>query len=84
MTAETTEQDAATDAGPADVDALKAKVRKLASRAGQLKLDLHDLAEDLPVDWQKIPEIAQRAYDAQSALADARARLAAAEEASTS
>jgi hypothetical protein len=64
-----------------DVDELRVAARKLASRASQAKLDLHDLAEDLPIGWERIPEVAQRAYDAQAALAEARARLTAAEEA---
>jgi hypothetical protein len=25
-------------------------------------MDLHDLAEDLPKDWEKIPEVAQRVH----------------------
>jgi hypothetical protein len=27
-------------------------------------MDLHDLSEDLPTNWEKILEVAQRAYDA--------------------
>lgn len=64
-----------------DAAALRDEVRKLASKAGQRKLDLHDLAEDLPVDRERIPEVARRAYDAQAAWAGASARLAAAEHA---
>jgi len=61
-----------------DIDALKAEVRKLNAKATQAKMDLHDLSEELPTDWQRIPEVAQTAFDAHRALIDARARLAAA------
>ncbi|MHB1022652.1 MAG: CCE_0567 family metalloprotein [Acidobacteriaceae bacterium] len=26
-------------------------------------MNLHDLAEDLPVNWDKIPEVAKRAHE---------------------
>ena len=45
-------------------------------------MDLHDLSEDLPTGWEKIPEVAQAAFDAYRELTDARARLAAAKETS--
>ena len=60
-----------------DVDTLKAEVKKLNARATQAKMDLHDLSEELPTDWERIPEVAGRAHEAHAALADARARLAA-------
>ena len=55
---------------------LKAAVRKLNAQATQLKMDLHDLAEDLPIGWERIPEIAQRTYDTYAQLDEARRRLA--------
>ncbi|HEX5785337.1 MAG TPA: CCE_0567 family metalloprotein [Burkholderiaceae bacterium] len=61
-----------------DIDSLKAEVKKLNAKATQAKMDLHDLSEDLPTGWQRIPEVAQTAFDAHQALTDARARLAAA------
>jgi hypothetical protein len=64
----------------AEIEGLRQTARKLASRASQAKLDLHDLAEDLPIDWERIPEVSQRAYETQAALAEARASLATAEE----
>lgn len=61
-----------------DLDALKAQVKKLNQQATALKMDLHDLSEDLPTGWEKIPEIAQKAYEAHAALTEARKALAAA------
>lgn len=62
----------------ADADALKADVRKLNARATQAKMDLHDLSEELPQQWERILEVAQTAYDAHRDLMAARAALAAA------
>ena len=61
-----------------DVDALKAEVKKLNARATQLKMDLHDLSEDLPLGWEKIPEIAAATHSAYEKLTEARQKLAAA------
>lgn len=58
-----------------DLEALKAQIRKLNARATQAKMDLHDLAEELPTDWQRIPAVAQAAFEAHAALVEARARL---------
>lgn len=61
-----------------DVETLKARVKKLNAQATQAKMDLHDLSEDLPLGWEKIPEVAQRAHEAYRDLLAARASLAAA------
>lgn len=61
-----------------DVDALKEKVKKLSGRATAKKMDLHDLSEDLPVNWENILTVAQETYDAYRALTEARAALKAA------
>lgn len=58
-----------------DVDALKAEIKKLSSQAIQAKMDLHDLSEDLPVGWERIPDVAQRAHDLYARLTEARSRL---------
>jgi hypothetical protein len=60
-----------------DIDAVKAEVKKLNARATQAKMDLHDLSEELPTNWQHIPEVARIAFDAHEALVEARTRLAA-------
>ncbi|MBI5406438.1 MAG: hypothetical protein HZA18_01925 [Nitrospirae bacterium] len=57
------------------LDELKARVKRLSSEAGRLKMDLHDLAEDLPNGWEKIMEVAQRTYQKYAELMAARQRL---------
>ena len=48
---------------PDEIADLKKAVRKLNSRAGEMKMDLHDLAEGLPVDYELLVETAKRTYD---------------------
>ena len=62
----------------ADLEALKLESRKLNAKATQAKMDLHDLSEELPVNWHLIPEVAARAHDAYRDLVEARKALAAA------
>ncbi len=59
-----------------DIEILKAELKKLNARATQAKMDLHDLSEELPTDWQRIPAVAQAAFDAHAALMAARQKLA--------
>jgi hypothetical protein len=61
-----------------DKEALKARIKKLNAQATALKMDLHDLAEDLPTGWERIPDVAQQAYEAHRALMSARRALDAA------
>lgn len=61
-----------------DIDALKTEVKKLNARATQLKMDLHDLAEDLPIGWERIQDVAAQTFQAYEKLAAARQKLAAA------
>jgi hypothetical protein len=60
-----------------DIDALKAEIKKLNGQATQLKMDLHDLSEDLPIGWERIPEIAEKTFQAYQKLTEARQKLAA-------
>jgi hypothetical protein len=62
---------------PIDLEALKKDIKKLNAQATNLKMNLHDLAEDLPTGWEKIPEVAAQAYEAFKNLTEARSRLAA-------
>jgi len=39
-------------------------------------MDLHDLSEELPINWEKIPELAARTHEAYKSLALARKQLA--------
>jgi hypothetical protein len=57
------------------VDTLKAEIKKLSAKAVQAKMDLHDLSEELPVNWRNILEVAQRAHDAFEFLEKKRAEL---------
>ncbi|MEY2843618.1 MAG: hypothetical protein RI920_1655 [Pseudomonadota bacterium] len=61
-----------------DADELKAKLKKLNAQATQAKMDLHDLSEDLPTNWEKILDVAQRCHDTHAALMEARKAQAAA------
>lgn len=60
-----------------DLETVKAEVKKMNAQATQLKMDLHDLSEDLPTGWEKIPEIAERTFKAYQQLTEARKKLAA-------
>jgi hypothetical protein len=57
-------------------DELKAEIKKLSARALQLKMDLHDLSEELPQNWQAIPDVASKAHAAFKALEEKREELA--------
>jgi hypothetical protein len=58
-----------------DVEALKGEIKKLSARAMQAKMDLHDLSEELPINWQSILGVAQKAHDAFAELEQKRASL---------
>ncbi|MCC9624205.1 hypothetical protein LPB41_21200 [Thalassospira sp. MA62] len=58
-----------------EVETLKAEIKKLSSRATNAKMDLHDLAEDLPINWPSIMDVAQVAHDTYEKLEAKRARL---------
>ena len=47
---------------PTDIDELKQLIKKFNSRAGQMKMDLHDLAEGLPTDYDKLVAVAAETY----------------------
>jgi hypothetical protein len=63
------------------IDEVKAEIRKLSSKATNMKMALHDLSEDLPINWTTIMTVAQQAHDAYAALEEARQRLKALEDA---
>lgn len=58
---------------------LKTKIRKLNSKAGQMKMDLHDIAEGLPNDLEALPDAAARTYDIFCQLRELRQQLKALE-----
>ena len=65
---------------PEAVAELKKTVRRLNSKAGQMKMDLHDLAEGLPTDYEKLIEEATKTYDIFRQLTELRQQLKAWEE----
>jgi hypothetical protein len=58
-----------------DVETLKAEIKKLSAKAMQAKMDLHDLSEELPINWQSIMSVAQKAHDSFAELEQKRANL---------
>ncbi|NMF97485.1 hypothetical protein GPA27_08800 [Aromatoleum toluolicum] len=52
-------------------DELKTLVKKLNAQATQAKMDLHDLSEELPIGWERVPEQAQKTFEAYARLAAA-------------
>ena len=60
---------------PEAVAELKKRVRRLNSKAGQMKMDLHDLAEGLPTDYEQLIEEATKTYEIFSQLTELRQQL---------
>ena len=60
---------------PEAVAELKKKVKKLNSKAGQMKMDLHDLAEGLPTDYENLIAEATKTYEIYRQLAELRQQL---------
>jgi hypothetical protein len=60
---------------PITIDALKTEIKKLNSKAGQLKMDLHDIAEGLPAELDLLPDVAARTYQIYCQLRDLRQQL---------
>lgn len=62
--------------GMEDAEEMKMMLKKLNAQATALKMDLHDLSEDLPTGWEKIMEVAEKAYKAYQNLDEAKKRMA--------
>ncbi|NEZ61408.1 hypothetical protein D0962_01230 [Leptolyngbyaceae cyanobacterium CCMR0082] len=60
---------------PTTLDDLKKQIRRLNSKAGQMKMDLHDIAEDLPTDLEELPTAAARTYDIYCQLRELKEQL---------
>ncbi len=67
-----------------DIQTLKVELKKISARAMQLKMDLHDLSEELPRNWELIPRLADQAYQAFAELQAKRGELAALEQTTAS
>ena len=59
-----------------DTQSLKDAIKQANARATASKLDLHDLAEDLPQGWEQIMATAERTYQAYRHLAELKTALA--------
>ena len=57
------------------VDELKAEIKKLSAQAMQAKMDLHDLSEELPINYESVPDVAKRAFETYRLLEARRAAL---------
>ncbi|MEX5729929.1 hypothetical protein Ga0609869_003282 [Rhodovulum iodosum] len=60
---------------------LEMRVKKLSMRSTNAKMNLHDLAEELPTDWERIPEVAAETFEVFKELSAARKELKAAKKA---
>ncbi|MGK7914360.1 MAG: CCE_0567 family metalloprotein [Prochloraceae cyanobacterium] len=60
---------------PEAIEQLKKKIKRLNSKAGQMKMDLHDLVEALPIDYEKLPEESAKTYDIYCQLAELKKQL---------
>ncbi|MBK1635840.1 CCE_0567 family metalloprotein [Rhodovulum adriaticum] len=63
------------------LEELEKRVKKLSMRSTNAKMNLHDLAEELPTDWEKIPEVAAETFEVFKELTAARKELKAAKKA---
>ncbi|MDZ7995067.1 MAG: CCE_0567 family metalloprotein [Nostoc sp. EfeVER01] len=45
------------------IEELQGQIRRLNSKAGQMKMDLHDLAEGLPTDYKQLMDVATATYE---------------------
>lgn len=45
-----------------NIEDLKTQIKRLNSKAGQMKMDLHDLAEGLPTDYERLVDAASETY----------------------
>ena len=67
---------------PDAVAELKKKIKRLKSKAGQMKMDLHDLAEGLPTDYETLIEEATKTYEIYRQLDELKQQLKSWEESS--
>ncbi len=45
------------------IEELKTQIKRLNSKAGQMKMDLHDLAEGLPINYEHLIAAATETYE---------------------
>ncbi|WAL58427.1 CCE_0567 family metalloprotein [Thermocoleostomius sinensis] len=56
-------------------DELKIQIKRLNSKAGQLKMDLHDLTEGLPTDFENLIPLATETYSIYQQLSELKQQL---------
>jgi hypothetical protein len=61
---------------PTTADELKTLIRKLNSKAGQMKMELHDIAEGLPTDLDRLMDVAGETYAIFKQIDDLKKQLA--------
>jgi hypothetical protein len=61
-------------------DEIKTQIKRLNSKAGQMKMDLHDLAEGLPADYENLMDLAAATYEIYRQLNDLKQQLKAQEQ----
>jgi hypothetical protein len=57
------------------IEELKMQIKRLNSKAGQMKMDLHDLAEGLPTDYQKLTALSAETYEIYRHLDELKSQL---------
>lgn len=57
------------------INELKGQIKRLNSKAGQLKMDLHDLAEGLPTDYEQLMELVGKTYEVYRQLNEMKQQL---------
>ncbi|MBD2163332.1 hypothetical protein H6G04_02830 [Calothrix membranacea FACHB-236] len=57
------------------IEDLKLQIKRLNSKAGQMKMDLHDLAEGLPTDYQNLTALASETYEIYRHLDELKSQL---------
>jgi hypothetical protein len=58
-----------------DINELKTQLKKLNSKAGQMKMDLHDLAEGLPTNYNQLMDVAGQTYEIYRQIDDLKQQL---------
>jgi hypothetical protein len=58
-----------------DIEELKGQIKRLNSKAGQMKMDLHDLAEGLPINYEQLIDLASQTYEVYRQLDEMKQQL---------
>jgi len=60
---------------PITAEDLQKLIKRLNSKAGQMKMDLHDLAEGLPTNYEQLVTVATETYEIFQRLDDLKKQL---------